>query len=125
MAKSEPEKAAAELFGRVLRGLREDRGFTAKDVSELIGLQTDTILKYERGEREPNILTLKKLSHIFAVSLHRLITGENARPGPTSYASTDQVNDIVVVRNSSGEVVYVAPDRRRGQEKFKGKNQNS
>jgi transcriptional regulator with XRE-family HTH domain len=101
------------MFGRSLRALREDRGLVAKDVAELLNLNTDTILKYERGEREPSLLTLIRLSHLFGVSVDRLITGQSTKLSMLPFTSLESLRDVVVIRNSDGNVAYVGPDRRR------------
>ena len=124
--RSEPEKAAAELFGRILRKLREGRDYTAKEVAEIVGLKTDTILKYERGEREPSLLTMIQLSHLFGVSLYALITGKDFRVKIDALTSLKQVQDIVVVRDSGKNLTYVGPDRRqRTKDKIKGKDRRT
>lgn len=48
-------------------------GFSAKQLSELVGVDISTITRYETGEREPNILTLSKLAKIFKVSTDYLL----------------------------------------------------
>ena len=119
--KSLPEKAAAERFGSNLREFREMRGLTAKDVGEIVGLNTDTILKYERGEREPSILTLIAFCHLFGVSFDRLIVGERQPKGIMAILSGNQLKKFVVVRDDDGEIGFIGPDRRRDTRgKFKG-----
>ena len=108
-----PESAAAEMFGRSLRALREDRGLVAKEVAELLNLNTDTILKYERGEREPSLLTLIRLSLLFGISVDRLITGQTAKLSMIPFASRENLSNVVVIRNKDDQVVYVGPDRRK------------
>ena len=104
---------AAEMFGRSLRSLREDRGLVAKDIAELLNLNTDTILKYERGEREPSLLTIIKLSLLFGVSMDRLITGQSAKLTMIPFTSRDSLRDVIVSRDEQGNVTYVGPERRR------------
>ena len=102
------------MFGRSLRALREDRGLVAKDVAELLNLNTDTILKYERGEREPSLLTIIRFSLLFGISIDRLITGQTAKLSMIPFASRENLSNVVVIRNKDDQVVYVGPDRRRG-----------
>jgi len=108
-----PESAAAEMFGRSLRALREDRGLVAKEVAELLNLNTDTILKYERGEREPSLLTLIRLSLLFGISTDRLITGQSTKLSMIPFTSRESLSNVVVIRNNDDHVIYVGPDRRQ------------
>ena len=108
-----PESAAAEMFGRSLRALREDRGLVAKEIAELLNLSTDTILKYERGEREPSLLTLIRFSLLFGISIDRLITGQSTKLAMVPFASRKILSNVVVIRNNDDQVIYVGPERRQ------------
>ncbi|MGY9003542.1 MAG: helix-turn-helix domain-containing protein [Rhodospirillales bacterium] len=81
------------MFGRSLRAFREDRGLVAKDIAELLNLNTDTILKYERGEREPSLLTLIRLSLLFGVRIDRLITGQSTKLAMIPFTSTKNLSE--------------------------------
>lgn len=124
MAKrSTPEKAASERFGMNLRKLRERHRLTAKDVGEVIGLKTDTILKYERGEREPSILTLIALGQYFGISMDLLVIGDKQPKGLMNFLSGDQLQNFIVIRDEDGDITYIGPDRRRLLKKgFSGKD---
>ena len=100
------------MFGRSLRALREDRGLVAKDIAELLNLNTDTILKYERGEREPSLLTLIRLSLLFGVSIDRLITGQSTKLPMIPFTSTKNLSDVIIIRDDDNKVTYVGPERR-------------
>lgn len=57
-----------------LRKLRVLRGVKVSELSHAIGVVgDDTIRKYERGEREPNIKTLIALADYFDVSIDYLV----------------------------------------------------
>ncbi len=61
-------------FPERLRRLREsERPIKSMRIkSELIGLGTDTLRKYERGEREPGLTELKLIANHYHVSLDAL-----------------------------------------------------
>ena len=121
--RTSPEKAAAERFGANLRDFRQTHNLTAKDVGETIGLNTDTILKYERGEREPSILVLTALCQFFGVSMDRLIIGTKQPIGMMHFLSGDQLKNFIVLKDEDGSITYIGPDRRRGsRDKFRGKD---
>lgn len=57
----------------LLRELRTLAGITQKELAEKIRSTQTTIGKYERGELEPSIDTLKLFSRIFEVSVDYII----------------------------------------------------
>lgn len=69
-------------FPDQLRRLRERKGISRRVLSELCGLPTDAVRRYERGEASPTLSALLALAEYLGVSLDEL-TGldgdENAR----------------------------------------------
>lgn len=65
-----------EDFPARLRRLREQHGFTRKTLGELCGRDKNTIRRFERGERVPNINTAKILANIFKVTMDYLCVNE-------------------------------------------------
>lgn len=69
-------------FPDQLRRLRERKGISRRVLSELCGLPTDAVRRYERGEACPTLPALLALAEYLGVSLDEL-TGldgdENAR----------------------------------------------
>lgn len=59
-----------------LRGLREAKKMTLKELGQIIGVAESTVSLYETGKREPDIATLTKLSKVFSVPID-FIVGEN------------------------------------------------
>ena len=56
-----------------IRDLRVSKGFTQNALATLLECNQTAVGKYERGELEPNIDTLCKLSNIFNCSVDYLI----------------------------------------------------
>ncbi len=56
-----------------LRELRNERGFSQKQIAELIGVSTRAYSHYEQGDREPPIDILKKLCILLEVTSDYLI----------------------------------------------------
>lgn len=65
-------------FPERLRKLREKERpiISMKVKSELIGLGSNTLRRYERGEREPRLTELKKIAKHYHVSLDDLCWDE-------------------------------------------------
>ena len=56
-----------------LKELRILKEVTQKDVADKINCAVNTYSKYERGDREPDIDTLKRLSRYFGVSIDHIL----------------------------------------------------
>lgn len=60
-------------FRRRLQSLREQKRISRKVLSELCGLNSDAIRRYERGEAEPTLHSLIAIAEFFEVSVDYLI----------------------------------------------------
>lgn len=65
-----------DLFPACLRKLREAKKLSGRTLSELCGLSDNMIARYESGDREPSIQTLKVIADFFQVSLDYLVGRE-------------------------------------------------
>lgn len=63
-------------FRERLQQLREKRRISRIVLSELCGLDSDAVRKYERGEREPTMSSLVAIADFFGVSVDYLIGRE-------------------------------------------------
>ena len=59
-----------------LKELRLRKGVTQQEVANAIGCSANTYSKYERGEHEPDIFTLKQLSKFFGVSIDHILCND-------------------------------------------------
>lgn len=62
-----------QVFRQRLQMLREKRRISRKVLSELCGLSSDAIRRYERGEAEPRIDSLILIADFFEVTTDYLI----------------------------------------------------
>ena len=60
-------------FRKRLQQLREAKRISRKVLSELCGLNSDAIRRYERGEIDPTLQSLIAISEYFEVSVDYLI----------------------------------------------------
>ncbi len=61
-------------FGRKVRKLRVQRGWTQVDMAEKLGLDRSYLADVERGKRNISILNLDVLAKGFGLSLSRLFS---------------------------------------------------
>ena len=75
------EEAGLSTFPERLRALRE-RGRPIRSqrvTSELMGLGTNTLRRYERGEREPRVSELKQIANYYHIGLDDLCWDKGER----------------------------------------------
>jgi len=69
---------SSEGFGRRLRQARERCGLLGDQVAAELGCNVRTLYRWERGEFEPSMDALRRLSKIYGVNIHDLIFGDTA-----------------------------------------------
>jgi len=62
-------------FGEKLRALRQREGMTLRQLSDMLGVHNSHIARIEQGQK-PSVELILKISHIFNVSLDRLMKDE-------------------------------------------------
>lgn len=67
------------ILAKNIKLLRQQNNYTMKALGELVGLTESSISYYEKGEREPSIGTLMKMSELFSVSVDFLLTGKEQK----------------------------------------------
>ncbi len=65
------------IFGVKLRNLREHQEFSQKEAAEKLNIAPATYSRYERGVREPDFNTLKRIANFFHVSIDYLLDNED------------------------------------------------
>ena len=62
-------------FCQNLKEIRKSCGYTQKQVADFLKVVESCYANWEQGRTEPNIDMLRKLGHLFNVSLEELING--------------------------------------------------
>lgn len=58
-----------------LREIREKKNMTMKHLADELGITVTSVSRYETGDREPDIETLKRLATILGTTVDELIGG--------------------------------------------------
>ncbi len=72
------EDKTTTAFGLKLKKLREKMGLTQIQISEKIDIPSFTYSRYERGNREPNYATLKRIANFYDVTIDYLLSNNEA-----------------------------------------------
>lgn len=84
-----------ETFGARLSRLRKEKGLKRYDIAEPLGVDAETVARYEREEREPKVSDAVIIANILGVSIEYLSTGVASPQTHSIYAYG--VDDRVVV----------------------------
>ncbi len=77
--KSNIKKNLANKIGTSLSRIRRDGGWTQGGLAEKIGVETETISRFERGATTPSLVTLQMLADTMGTTITELI-GEASVP---------------------------------------------
>lgn len=61
------------ILGERLKELREEKGFTQKQLAEKLGINSVTYLHYEKDQREPPLALLADIAKFYGVSVDFLL----------------------------------------------------
>lgn len=64
-------------FGGQLKKLRDKRGISQQVLADFCGISKNTVARYERGERIPNIETAGLIADFFGVTMEYLYRVHN------------------------------------------------
>lgn len=65
------------MFNEKLKAARKQKGLSQAALGKLLGVQAQTVGRWENGKSKPNLETLNKLCEILDVTLHYFISEEH------------------------------------------------
>lgn len=80
-----------------LRSLREEIGYSLRDMANATGLARSTINMYENGNREPNFETLEMLADLFNVDMDYLL-GKSDVKRRVSFDEAGNVQNVLPIK---------------------------
>jgi len=69
---AEPRSAAHLAYGRALRQFRSERGISQERLAHLSGLDRTYVSGIERGERNPSLANILKLTQVLGIKVSEL-----------------------------------------------------
>ncbi len=81
-------------IGQKIKKLRTDKGLTQKELADHLHVTFQTVSKWENGENEPDLTTVRQLAQFFNCSLEYLINEDE------NYAPKEVVKEVPVVKET-------------------------
>lgn len=91
---TEEEKNVAKSLGRSLAQARLLKQLTQEQVAEHLGVEQETISRFERGATFPSIPRLLNLGQLYGVPIDHLIRGSSTRPIDLSQDMTEKISQL-------------------------------
>lgn len=102
---ADKQKEAGRLAKRLGRNIAERRkqlGWTQEQVAERVGVDAETISRFERGANLPSLLTLENLSNALRLPVSELLSKQ--RPEPVREVA---IFEALIADLSSNERAFV------------------
>jgi transcriptional regulator with XRE-family HTH domain len=88
---ADPAAQASDLATRLSRNLTARRraiGLTQAQVAERLGLDTETVSRFERAKHMPSLITLERMAAVLATTVGELLAEEPNQPDDQSLVIT-------------------------------------
>ena len=92
--KSEIQKALATKIGSSLAAIRKQTGWTQGELAERIGVETETVSRFERGATLPSLVTLQKLAVALNTTMADLIGEGSSMPNDQARVVAAWLSDL-------------------------------
>ena len=78
-----------------IKELRKERNLTQKEIADALKITPQVMSRYERGDHEPDIATLKRLADFFCVSIDYLVGADVRTAAPMGETLTKEESDLL------------------------------
>ncbi len=68
---------SAEIFGKRLKAIREERQYSQKQIAEKLGLAVSTYANWEQGRREPGLYDIYNIIEVLELDANELFDISN------------------------------------------------
>ncbi|MBQ4267606.1 MAG: helix-turn-helix transcriptional regulator, partial [Clostridia bacterium] len=89
-----------KTLGQFIAELRKEKGFTQRELSEMLQVSDKTISHWERDESSPDISILPELSSIFGITVDELLKKEKNPPLSDTVIYPQSENNMKESENS-------------------------
>lgn len=101
-----------KTLGQFIAELRKEKGFTQRELSEMLQVSDKTISHWERDESSPDISILPELSAIFGITVDELLKKEKNPPPCAEVIPSQSENDMKEKEKDEKNFKEVTPEDR-------------
>lgn len=88
------ERQTAKRIGQAIAVLRMSRQLTQATLAELLGVEQETISRFERGERLPSLLRLEEIADALNCPLEQLLQSGSQRQADQDAVIQNAMRDL-------------------------------
>jgi len=82
------------MLGANIAERRKKLSWTQAELAERIGVDTETVSRFERGSNLPSLQRLEKLANALKMPLYRLVAASSPRSDDQSYIITEWISEL-------------------------------
>lgn len=102
----------ANNIGKQLASLRKEKGYTQKQVAEMLNISNKTLSSWEVGNTMPDLIMLPKIADIYEVSCDELLREDNIYEySPMHSCDSFSHNDITSIDEKQNYDIQIAVTR--------------
>ena len=91
-------------FGRILKGLRKNKGLNQTQLGEMAGLNKALVSKYENSQSYPSYNALIRIAKLFQVSTDYLLGVEGSKTMDADGLSAEQIDMLIGIATQYREL---------------------
>lgn len=82
------------MLGANISERRKKLGWTQAELAERIGVDTETVSRFERGSNLPSLQRLEKLADVLKLPLYRLVAASSPRADDQAFIMDEWISDL-------------------------------
>ena len=109
-------------IGKTIKGIREEKGLTQRQIAELINMHRSNYSKVESGERELSIDAINKVAKYFQMTIDELVNFDGKIPDEVTVEDktlAEQVKLIAELEPEEKNMVFKMVETFLTKKKFK------
>lgn len=102
---------ASKTFGEIIKSFREERNLPLRVVAKEVGIDTSTLGKLEKNERNPSTELIRKFSVYYKVDEKNLLIA--SKSDNVAYKLMEDDNAIEILKAAEEKVKYITKNKNQ------------
>lgn len=98
-------------FGEIIKSFREEKNLPLRVVAKEVGIDTSTLGKIEKNERNPSKVLIRKFSTYFKIDEKDLLIA--SKSDNVAYKLLEDDNAIEILKAAEEKVKYIAKSKNQ------------